>query len=246
MPEASYEKTTFHLDPEHRGVRYTVILILLVSFTVAFVLINVILRRVAPEINTTAILACLGAIPVCLALSAIGEWYLKRTWHSGRSLSVAPTRMTLRLPDASLRRIDRQKNVNQLWWQIPLSGYARGGRERRIPSKWHCVSGQLQQDEVRVLVFCYVGPDRWQTWRKRFDFEMLKPEDVYNTSFSGRIGSPDRPELPAEVIAGKQGRHWLAERNRWREGLEMRQDDFEQLLEMLRSDEKQPRETTHV
>lgn len=246
MPESNSDKTTFHLDHEHRGLRYTVILILFLSFAAGFLIANALLRRMAPALNTTVILSCLAAIPICLAASALGEWYLKRNWHSGRSLRVGPEQLTLRLSDGSEQHIDRQKHMNLLWWHVPLTGYARGGRERRIPSKWHCVSGQLQQDDVRIVVFCYANPKRWEVWRTRFEFEMLRPEDVYNTSFSGRFGSPDRPELPADVIAGKQGRHWLAERNRWRNGLEMTQEDFEQLMQLLRRAETQPREKSRV
>lgn len=245
MPESIPDKT-FHLDHEHSGVRYSVILILLLSFIAGFAAISATLRVLAPDLNTTAILSCLGAIPIGLAASAVGEWYLKRTWHSGRVLTVTPDQLALRYPDETKKRIDRHKNVNQLWWQIPLAGYARGGRERRISSKWYCVSGQLQQDETRVVVFCYAEPQRQQSWRERFEFEMLRPEDVYNTSFGGRFGSPSRPEIPPDVVAGRQGRHWLAERNRWREGVEMTQKDFEQFLEMIHFTETKQRERSDV
>lgn len=234
MSESTTQRMTFHLDQEHRGVRYAVILILFLSFVVAFAVINAVLNAVAPQLNTTVILSCLGAIPVCLGFSALGEWYLKRHWHSGRMLIVDSERITAHLDDDGELHMARDKHMNTLWWEVPLSGYARGGRERRIPAKWSCVAGQLQQDGMRVVVFCYATPQRLTAWREQYEFEKLKPEDVYNTSFSARFGSPDRPELPAEVIAGKQGRHWLAERNRWRDGVEMTQDDFEQFLEMMR------------
>lgn len=239
MSESNAYRKTFHLDHEHRGVRYSVILILLVSFVAAFVAINAILGAVAPELNTSIILSCLGAVPVCLSFSALGEWYLKRHWHSGRMLIVAPDTITIRFDDAGDRQMARDKHINTLWWEIPLAGYTRGGRERRIPSKWNCVAGQLQQDGTRIVVYCYADPKRVRAWRERYEFERLKPEDVYNTSFSARFGSPDRPELPSEVIAGKQGRQWLAERNRWRDGLEMTRDDFEQFLEMMRAPREQ-------
>lgn len=239
MSEFIANRKAFHLDHEHRGVRYSVILILLLSFFAAFLAINAVLRAMAPGLNTSVILSCLGAIPVCLGFSALGEWYLKRHWHSGRMLIMSSDRITVRLDDEQERHIARDKHINTSWWEIPLAGYARGGRERRIPSKWSCVAGQLQQDETRFVVFCYANPQRLRTWRERYEFEKLKPEDVYSTSFSARFGSPDRPELPAEVIAGKQGRQWLAERTRWREGLEMTQDDFEEFLEMMRTPHEQ-------
>lgn len=235
MSKPISEQTVFHLDPEHSGVRLAVIAILAISFIIAFLAMNVVLDVVAPQLNTTLILACLSAIPIALLFSGIGEWYLKRTWHSGRKLIIEPETVTLHLPEDENRQIDRRKKMNRLWWRIPLSGYARGGRERRIPSKWSCVAGQLQQDEMRVVVFCYARPGRLEEWLARFDFVRLNPEDVYSTSFRSRLGSPLRPDLPSDVIAGQHGRHWLAERNRWAFGVELTEDDFEQFLELMHS-----------
>lgn len=230
-------KAIFHLDQEHRGVRYAVVVTLLLAFVIAFWLSGYILRALFPEVSTTAILSCLSAIPISLMVAAAVEWALKRTWHSGRALTVGAEEISLHLPEEDNRVIDRQKAYNEIWWQLPLAGYARGGRERRIPAKWYCVAGQLHQDDVRIVIYCYASPRRRQRWSETYDFQKLSPEDVYNTSFSGRIGSPNRPELPPEVIAGRQGRFWLAERNRWREGVEMAQDDFEQFLKMTRTRE---------
>lgn len=236
MSKPISEQNVFHLDREHSGVRFAVIAILLVSLVVAFVAINYLLRVTAPELNTTVILACLGALPVSLLFSAVGEWYLKRNWHSGRKLIVQPEYITLKLPDDSDKQIVRQKTMNQLWWRLPLAGYARGGRERRIPAKWSCVAGQLQQNETRVVAYCYARPKTLDEWLNRYEFAKLNPDEVYQTSFRSRLGSPSRPELPAEVIAGPKGRFWLAERNRWRHGVELTEDDFEELLGLIRSD----------
>lgn len=230
----SKSATVFHLDQEHKGVRYAVILILLVSFVVAFWATNAAVRALLPEINTTAILSCLAAIPVSLTISAVGEWFLKRSWHSGRVLRMEPDGLVLSIPQQADIYIDRHKIINTLWWQISLSGYARGGRERRIPASWYVMAGQLLQDDARIIIYCYAPPQRRRKWSDRFEFEKLKPDDVYNTSFSARLGSPNRPEIPPDVIAGRQGRYWLAERNRWRDGFEMTPADFEQFLEQAR------------
>lgn len=235
MSRPTSEQIIFHLDPEHSGVRFAIIAILLITFIIAFVVMNYVMGIVAPELNTTVILACLAAVPVSLLVSGLGEWYLKRTWHSGRKLIVEPETITLHLPEGENKEINRQKKMNQLWWQVPLAGYARGGRERRIPAKWSCVAGQLQQDETRVVAFCYARPGRLDEWRRQYEFVRLHPNDVYKTSFRARLGSPTRPEIPAEVIAGEQGRYWLAERNRWRFGVELTENDFEQFLGLIRS-----------
>ena len=61
-------------------------------------------------------------------------------------------------------------------------------------------------------------------------FHPIDPGDVYDTSLLSRVAIPSRPELPADVIAGKDGRYWLAERERWQYGLELTQSDFDKLL----------------
>ena len=234
MSTSTSSQTVFHLDQEHSGVRYAVILILLLSFTGAFAAVSFLLRAFVPTLNTTAILSCLAAIPISLLISAVGEWLLKRSWHSGRMLMVDDERITLQLPETADREIYRRKTVNTLWWHLPLAGYARGGRERRIPAKWYCMAGQLQQDETRIVVYSYATPERRQRWVASFEFAKLSPDDVYKTSFSSRLGAPNRPDIPPDVIAGRHGRFWLGERNRWREGVELTQDDFEQLLNLTR------------
>lgn len=229
-------RAVFHLDREHRGVRYAVVLILLLAFIASFAVAGVVLRRLYPELGTTAILSCLLAIPISLLISAAGEWLLKRNWYSGRTLTLEEGRLHLHLPETQDKTITLDKAHNALWWQIPLAGYARGGRERRMPARWYCVAGQLQQDDVRMVIFCYAPPQRRQHWLDRYEFARLAPEDVYKTSFSARLGSPARPEIPAEVVAGRHGRYWLAERNRWRDGVEMSAEDFAQFMALVRSD----------
>ncbi|HZD10007.1 MAG TPA: hypothetical protein VE553_01600, partial [Candidatus Binatia bacterium] len=203
MTTPTPEKTVFHVDREHKGVRYAVVAILLVSFAFAFAALSVVLRLLVPTINTTAIISCLGAVVVSLLITAAGESILKRSWHSGRTLTVGSDRVVLHRPEDDDKTIDRQKIVNPLWWQIPLAGYARGGRERRIPAKWRCVAGQLQQDETRIVAYSYVSPSRLRTWQERYNFQKLSPEKVYNTSFAARLGAPNRPQIPPEIIAGK-------------------------------------------
>ena len=235
MSTTTSNETAFYLDQEHPGVRYSVVLILLIAFVGSFAAINAALREAYPTLNTTVILACLGAIPVTLLFSAMGEWLLKRTWRSGRILKIGSNFITLQSPGRHDRLIDCGKNVNQLWWRLPLAGYPRGGRERRIPASWYCLAGQLQQDDTRIVVYCYAPARHMRTWLDHYEFEKLKPEDVYDTSFAARLGSPRRPEVPPEVVAGKQGRFWLAERNRWREGVELTHQDFRELLKLVRA-----------
>ncbi len=233
MTQRSANKVAFHLDSEHKGIRYTVLLILLCSFVAAFLLADRIWSAVLPQIQTSAILSCLAAIPASLLLSAVAELVFKRRWHSGRTLTVSQDAIDLDLGDEGGPRIDRSQPYRTLWWALPLAGFARGGRERRIPSRWFCFAGQVQQNGQRIVVFSYTSPRRANEWLQSYAFTRLNAEEVYNTSMRARRGMPARPELPPEVVAGANGHYWLAERNRWREGVEMVQDDFEHFLQMI-------------
>lgn len=224
------EPRVFYLDPEHAGLRLVVVLILFFSLWLSYFLARWLFRIFVPALDSPSLLACLGALPLSLLLGWFAEKFLKRTWHSGRQLVLTEERLRLerpRLPDEVLA-LDQP--LQQLWWTFSLSGYPRGGRERRLPANWRCVAGQLRQDEARIIPYCFVPAPRVETWQAQYDIELLQPQDIYDNSLTARLSGPARPELPAEIVAGDQGRYWLAERNRWQDGVELMPDDFESLL----------------
>ena len=105
-------------------MRYAVILILLLSFILAYAVARAVMGALFPQLNTTAILSCLAAIPFSLLISAAGEWLLKRNWHSGRTLTVDGEHFRLQQPGQEDQIIDRRKIYQEMWWQIALAGYA--------------------------------------------------------------------------------------------------------------------------
>ena len=222
-------------DPEHRGLRFAVPLILILSFWLTYLLVSALLRRAFPEWGSVVFLSCLGALPISLLVAGVGESVLKRVWPSGREVIVRPDSVILRRPDRPDKRVELDDHLFQLWWAFPLGDYPRGGRERRVSGDHWCVAGQLQQNGERLVCFCFVPRATAQTWSHDYDLRELNPEEVYDTSFRARLGAPVRPELPSDVIAGDSGRHWLAERNRWEEGVELGASDFEILLQVVHS-----------
>lgn len=222
-------------DPEHTGLRLAVPLILIVSFALGYLLMSAVLRRAFPEWGSVIFLSCLGAIPISLLVAGAGEAVLKRVWPSGREVVIRPDNVILRRPDQPDRAIALNARMDQLWWTFPLGDYPRGGRERRMPRGFWCVAGQLQQDDERLICFCFAPEATVRAWNERYDLRELDPEDVYDTSFQARMGTPVRPDIPPDVITGDDGRHWLAERNRWREGVELAADDFDTLLQAVHS-----------
>lgn len=225
-------------DPEHTGLRFTVPLILLISFALGYLLVSAVLRRAFPEWGSVVFLSCLGAIPISLLVAGVGEAVLKRVWPSGREVILRPDSVVLRRPEKADKIIELNERTDQLWWTFSLSDYPRGGRERRVPRGHWCVAGQLQQDGERLVCFCFVREERIRAWGDRYELRELDPEDVYDTSFPARMGAPVRPDLPSDILTGDDGRHWLAERNRWRDGVELDADGFEALLQVVHSNER--------
>jgi len=226
---------TLRADPEHAGLRFVVPLILLISFWLGYLLVSAALRRAFPEWGSVVFLSCLGAIPISLLVAGVSEAVLKRVWPSGREVIVRSDSVVLRRPNKPDKMVELNARMDQLWWTFPLSDYPRGGRERRMPRGHWCVAGQLQQNGERLICFSFAPEDRVRAWSERYELRELDPEDVYDTSFQARMGAPARPDIPSDVITGDDGRHWLAERNRWREGVELVAGDFETLLQAVHS-----------
>ncbi|MCP5101592.1 MAG: hypothetical protein GY943_39110, partial [Chloroflexi bacterium] len=65
-------------------------------------------------------------------------------------------------------------------------------------------------------------------------FHPIEPKDVYKTSLRSRyMSTPTRPDIPSKVLAGKDGRFWLAEKRRWKDGYELSFKDFETFLQLV-------------
>jgi hypothetical protein len=225
-----------HADQEHSGLRFAVLVLIAILFFASFFILRSLLRAALPGFNTVAIVACLGAVPVSLAIAAVGEKVLKMTWHSGRRVVVMQESIRLEIEDERAVELNRNQGLNQLWWYFELGTYPRGGRERRIPGSWYCAAGQLQQDGDetvrRIVIYSYLPPKRLKALlADGYEFVQLDPTDVYETSMGARFGTPKRPELPPELIASRVGKYWLAERNRWREGVELTAEDFARFLQ---------------
>jgi hypothetical protein len=231
IPGASKPNATvLKVDPEHAGLRVTVILVLVAASGLSFLLLRELLTTYLPQLGSPAILACLGALPVALAVSAGVEGLLKRSWASGRRLVLEPERLRLQRSGVDETVLRWDEPLTDTWWHFRVAGYPRGGRERRIPDRWHCIAGQLQQEGNRIVAYAFVSPSRLDSLKGEHPFFTLEPRDVYDNSLRRRLEGPVRPELPAEVIAGESGRFWLAERNRWQQGVELAPDDFKTLL----------------
>lgn len=233
MTNLSPTPTILYADQEHNAIRLLIPVLLLLSFCLGFMALNWLLGVLLPGQDSRVVLACVGAVPLGLLLAYLGEAGLKRFWRSGRRVLLHEDRVTLQIGPDSEQVLVPDILTDLLLWYFPLSGYPRGGRERRVPASWFCVAASVQQDETRAIVFCFAAPGRLQQWQQLYDFTALDPSEIYDRSLTSRITLPTRPEIPPHVIAGKHGRHWLAERSRWSEGLELTPPDFEILLQRV-------------
>ncbi len=252
MP-AGKAPVVMHADQEHGGIRLAVFFALFVGFLIGFRLVLFLLEAFAPPVllDYAIFLSCVGAAPVALLIIWIVEKVLKRVWPSGislvldeRGIQVHDRRDKRERDESSSAQIDTgsaaatpaiswTENLGQLSWYFRLSGYARGGRERRIPGKWYCLATELQQNELRLGVFTFLPPDATHDLVSQpgRHFQSLNLAELYQDRTRLRVGPPSRPALSDKLLQSREARYWLAERRRWEYGLELTPKDFTTLLD---------------
>ena len=230
-----------HADQEHSGIRTAIFLALLAGLPIGFFLARWLLSALAPpSIQDYAIfLSCVGAAPIALLIIWGLEKLLKRVWHSGlslvldnRGLAVHDRREGATVDPNAPPVFLWSAHMGQLNWYFRLRGYPRGGRERRAPAKWLCLTTELQQDDTRLSVFTFMSPAAAAPWidDTRQGFHIINPAEVYDRSARSRLGPPVRPTIPHRLLQSKDARYWLAERRRWEYGIELTPDDFATLM----------------
>jgi hypothetical protein len=252
MMPAGKSPLVMHADQEHGGIRLAVFIALFVGFLIGFFLVFFLLEAFAPPalLDYAIFLSCVGAAPVALLITWLVEKALKRVWPSGISLIL--DEWGIRVRD---RRVGEEHNespgvqsgpqqaqsapmmtwganLGQLNWYFRLSGYTRGGSERRIPAKWYCLATEFQQDELRLSVFTFLPPDATSDLVSQpgCHFQLLNLAELYQGGVRSRVGPPSRPTLTNNLLQSREGRYWLAERRRWEYGLELTPKDFTTLV----------------
>jgi hypothetical protein len=253
MMPAGKSPIVMHADQEHGGIRLAVFITLFVGFLIGFRLVLFLLETFAPPalLDYAIFLSCVGAAPVALLITWVVEKALKRVWLSGISLILDEQGLRVRDQRNGEQRDENTgiqsdpwqapsaptmtwaENLGQLSWYFRLSGYARGGRERRIPAKWYCLATELQQDELRLGAFTFLPPDAANDLVSQpgRHFQLLNLAELHRGGMRSRIGPPTRPTLPNNLLQSREGRYWLAERRRWEYGLELTPQDFTTLLD---------------
>ena len=239
-----------HADPEHGGLRFVVFLVLVINLIVGFLLIQLLLYILAGDtrlIEFATAISCICSIPLALGIAWLLERILKREWHSGKSLTLEDATLTYTPQKAKSRgneedesqiSIEWSKRVNILYWYFSLSGYPRAGRERRVSNKWLGLACQLQQDDSRLTVFCYLSPMHAKTWIENEDlsepFVKISLADAYTQAGQNkRSAASTRPIIDTSLLTSPEGRYWIAEQKRWRYGLELNPIDFDTFIDYV-------------
>ena len=234
MTVTSQNETIFHADAEHQKLRLVVMAALIILLLLSYFGVQSLLQTFLNE--SPLMLVCGLTLPIALGLGWVLEQLLKRYWHSGRYIKIEPDGFRAVNQVSTDMHLRWSANLSTMKWAFKLGEYPRGGRERRLPSSNYCLALQVQQGGNQVVVHTYLPPWRAQAIieNETANFVQLDPKDVYETSIRSRIyATPTRPDIPSKVLAGGNGRYWLAEKRRWQEGFELMPNDFEAFLKIV-------------
>lgn len=225
-------------DPEHDSLRMVIPLILLVGLGLGFGLFMTLLPRLfGGGAGQFTILSICGAVPVGLLLMKLADVVLKRMWHSGREIHLTATEICFQEPNTAARCFPLDESTQIGRWCFKFEPYARIGRERQIKNGWYCFAVQLQYDGRRLIAHTFLNPRQAAAQLSQAPFHTLDMGKIYEISMTNRLqqfwAPSGRPELPASLIVGENGRYWMAERNRWEEGVELAAEDFATLIKSL-------------
>lgn len=238
MEMTSSSPTILHADQEHDRLRTVVVFIIVLGVYIGYQIMRGIFGLVGNTADYIYVLSCAGGLPIGLGLSWVAEQGLKRIWPSGNSIKLDEIGLELQTRDGQSQTIEWHHHIVVTNWYFQLAGYLRGGRERRVPNKWLCLASQLRQEEERVIIYTYLSPKKAAAWltedKSDIAFHEIKANDIYSNTLRDRFLAPARPTIPKQVLAGKDGSYWLAERRRWQEGMELTPQDFATFMSYLK------------
>ena len=248
MTTANQSRQVLYGDPEHGGLRVAVLAVLMISLLVAFVLVRFALQQLAAGsalLDFAFVLSCGAAVPIALGVTWLAETVMKRVWPSGERVVVDERGVhhTFKLEDNEKEEVTQSvlwsSRINVTRWTFRLRGYPRAGRERRVPDKWLCLACELQQDDTRLIFYTYMPPEPAETYMTRQPaqdgYQQISLATLYSEAGARRWEGTTRPDIPSQMLAGPNGRFWLAERRRWLAGVELTPTDFATLMDAANS-----------
>lgn len=232
-------------DPEHERLRLVLPLIFIAEFLlIYFVMIWGLPFLFGGAWTQFILLGVCLAVPLSVGLLMLTDPLIRKFWPSGVELQLTEERFVLTRPGKTTITLDRQKPSVVTRWGFEFKPYARFGRERQIAHGWFCYAVQITQEGERVIFHTYVSPTQAAEFEAQMAFKQLDMGQIYDLSLGRRIqefrAPSGRAEIPAHLTTGETGRYWLAERNRWTDGVEFAPADFLHILNTTKNLPKSP------
>jgi len=213
-------RTIYRVDSNHLGVRLSVLLALVAGFAGGVVGTPALLRLVGLQGPFVALLTVAGALGAAFGASWLAEAVLPHIWPSGRRLEVEGDRLILRGPRGEHVELDLSRPLDVWSWCFVISD-----RRAWVSRGWYCVALRLAQDGRVILPYTFASPSA---------AEKLPAWDAFEELISERAFA--RPGQEHLVQFYNQQEHLrAAEGERWRNGAEVRLQDFAELVRLLAS-----------
>ena len=219
-----------HADQEHERLRTAVMFLLLFLLIIIFIASRALFSstQLGQDIaNYSFVLSCVTSLMLALTIGWAAENYLKSIWRSGSTITVTPHEIITENRGEPEVRLNRNAGATPLSWYFKLENVSRNGRERRLPRNSICLATELAQGDGRVVVYSYMSTKEAAAWTE--SFTEINPRSLPNEKKS-RFSAAKARTIPVELLRGKNGRYWLAERHRWQTGMELTNKDFETFM----------------
>lgn len=225
-------------DQEHSRLRLVVLLLLPPAVGLGFLLTNWLVHFIGGVLaEYVTFLSCVIGLVIGFGVVYLIERQLKEVWPSGDQVILAAEKVAVHTREGEDYALDLSVEVFITNWYFCLEGYPRVGNERRTNKGWYCLASQLRQGEQRLVVYTFMSPAETAVYTAGnganiHHFHLITPSVLYDQRKGGSRMAL-RPPIPPELLRSKDGRFWLAERQRWTGGLELTPQDFQLYLEYV-------------
>lgn len=207
------DSQVFLVDPEHKALRLSLILLFTVGLLAGYAVIN----TAVPSTGIN-ILAVIVALLSGTVLAYVAEHVLKPRWPSGRTVNLNDTGVRVLMHGTPQDEVHGDASAKFMSWRFVVN------RRSRIPKGWYMLACALEQENHLLSVYTFISPTDFDQFPDASRFTLLQGKRELETGGIGR----DNLRL-----AGEQRRLHVAETERWMHGAEMNPHDFRTFIEAL-------------
>ncbi len=205
------------LDVEHVGIRLGLPILAVVGFIAGYAITLGLTSAIQAEAPSGCLAVIVGVI-ASIASILLGDYSFKRFWPSHRTLLVDQEGLRMRDERRGRRRelrIEWDRRINPLAWRFSVK---RGSA--RVPKGWIMLGLQLLQDEQLLTLYAFLSPQEAEALPIYEHFTLLLSRSIDTSQMNVRLQAEQRRLLKAED-------------ERWRDGAEVRHDDFLILVDII-------------